>query len=69
MQFASFNALRAELRMWEATMSDVGGCVNLSRSSRAQPRMAITDADAPELMLLEYPVALCAYPPPRLGRA
>eukprot|EP00959_Pyramimonas_sp_CCMP1952_P010308 215828-Pyramimonas_sp.AAC.2 len=54
MQFASFSVMRADLQVWVASMSDVAGCVNLSRPVRAEPGLTIADADAPELMLMEY---------------
>ncbi len=54
MQWNSSDVLRAELKLWTAQMSDVAGCVNLSGAAQAKPKFAITDAGAPELLLLEY---------------
>ena len=51
--WGNFNDLRENWQVWDATVSDAAGCIEISNPRRPQPLIPLMAPHAPELMVLE----------------
>ena len=57
-KYDGFPQLRANLRLWQASISDAQGCVHLASPQALAPTVGILDDACPELLVLEHAASL-----------